>query len=275
MLNWIKKRTRSSATAPAGSVFDQYERSLPCDQNAIDALAGWNSAFPPAFNITAGAHHLYADGRIQKALQHFGSLEGKTVLEIGPLEGMHTFMLNQARPRVIDAVEANKLCFLRCLVTKQILDIDRARFVLGDIQEWLEKGGQEYDLAIASGVLYHMHDPARFLQLLAPRAKSLFVWTHFFLDSAMPKGDVRRTPFSGSLKSKNIEGLSVRYYERSYFNANANASFCGGMKDQHYWMHREDILDLLGRLGYSSIVIQDEVHDHPGGPCFSLLASKP
>lgn len=71
-----------------------------------------------------------------------------------------------------------------------------------------------------------------------------------------------------------VDGVSVRYYERSYHHANANASFCGGMKDRHFWMHRDDILVLLRAFGFSHIDIRDEDLNHPGGPSFSLLARK-
>ncbi|WP_245297414.1 class I SAM-dependent methyltransferase [Rhizobium lusitanum] len=255
-------------------IFDQYEQSIPSHQNAIDALSGWNCAFPPALNLNAGALPLYADDRIAWALQSFGSIEGKKVLEVGPLEGMHTYMLHSHLPARIDAIEANRLCFLRCLVTKQILNIDTASFMLGDIQSWLTERDETYDFALASGVLYHMADPGEFLRLLASRTKAVFIWTHFVLEDAMPEGDVRRLPFSGKVETRMVDGVPVRYYERSYHHANANASFCGGMKDRHFWMHRDDILMLLRKLGYSDIVIRDENLNHPGGPSFSLLARK-
>src|SRR5262249_16817371 len=155
---------------------------------------------PTALGLNAGKHHLYADDRLDWALRSFGSIEGKTILEVGPLEGMHTYMLHRQRPARIDAIEANRLCFLRCLVTRQILDISSASFLLGDIQAWLTDHEEVYDFAIASGVLYHMADPGEFLRLLASRANAVFIWTHFFLEEAMPKGDVRRNPFSGKVE---------------------------------------------------------------------------
>ncbi|NTJ06670.1 class I SAM-dependent methyltransferase [Rhizobium lusitanum] len=273
MLGFSKRSPKKLSKDPL-EIFDQYEQGIPSHQNAIDALSGWNCAFPPALNLNAGALPLYADDRIAWALQSFGSIEGKKVLEVGPLEGMHTYMLHGHLPARIDAIEANRLCFLRCLVTKQILNIDTASFMLGDIQSWLTERDETYDFALASGVLYHMADPGEFLRLLASRTKAVFIWTHFVLEDAMPEGDVRRLPFSGKVETRMVDGVPVRYYERSYHHANANASFCGGMKDRHFWMHRDDILMLLRKLGYSDIVIRDENLNHPGGPSFSLLARK-
>ncbi len=273
MLGFSKRSPKKASKGPL-ETFDQYEQDKPAHQNAVNALQGWNCAFPPEFNLNAGKLPLYADDRVDWALRSFGSIEGMNVLEVGPLEGMHTYMLHSQRPARIDAIEANRLCFLRCLVAKQILNISTASFMLGDIQAWLKEGEEVYDFALASGVLYHMADPGEFLRLLARRCNAVFIWTHFVLEDAMPEGDVRWLPFSGKVETKMVDGVPLRYYERSYHHANANASFCGGMKDRHFWMHRDDILMLLRELGFNEVTIRDEDLSHPGGPSFSLLARK-
>ncbi|WJH39070.1 class I SAM-dependent methyltransferase [Aliirhizobium terrae] len=268
-------RKRASRVEPGDSFFEQYCQDAPTPQNAIDTLTGWNSAFPPSAQVLAGTHPLYADGRIVWALERSGSIVDKRILEIGPLEGMHTYMLNQQNPLLIDAIEANKQCFLRCLVSKEILHIDRARFHLGDALKWLETTESRYDLGVASGVLYHMADPGLFLKNLSARCDKIYLWTHYFSDTAMPHTDVRRQAFSGSTTDRVIDGIPVTYHERRYFNANETKAFCGGMKDRHYWMNKEDILRLLSALGFTDIEVAHDTPDHPGGPCFSVFASRP
>lgn len=272
---WIFKRFLANRRGrePKQS-FEQYELGMPTNQSAVDAVPGWSSAFPPEKGVTAGKLPLYNDDRVDWALRTFGPLGGKDVLEVGPLEGMHTFMLDRAGAQNVDAVEANRQCYLRCLITKQIMGINNANFWLGDIQHWLVNTDKSYDLALASGVLYHMADPVEFLQQLAARSRAIFLWTHFYYEPAMPDGDPRRTPFTGAVKQREFEGSTIRYYERRYHQANTNASFCGGSRDIHNWMHRDDILDLLRQLGFANITIRSEELDHPGGPCFTLLARR-
>lgn len=281
-LKWLSFRKSNSAKlgTPAldrekmdAGVFAQFEMRPPHHQNAIDALPGWSSSFPVP-GLQAGSIPLFQDGRILSALKAYGSIEGAEVLEVGPLEAMHTFILNDRRPANIDAIEANHSCFLRCLVTKEILKLDRASFYLGDIQKWLEKTDKTYDFALASGVLYHMPDPGEFLHLLSKRARAVFIWTHFFDDDAMPSSDVRRRPFSGRVELRSVAGIDLHYHERRYQNADQNASFCGGMKDRHFWLEKNEILALLERLGYSTIEIQAIDNEHTGGPCFSVLARR-
>ena len=254
--------------------FAQYEKRIPAQQNAIDAMPGWSSAFPPSAQVSAGTIPLFADTRILKALAMHGSIEGKHVLEVGPLEGMHTYILSEHGVARVDAVEANKLCYLRCLVTKEILNLDRAAFHLGDIQLWLRDKNISYDFGLASGVLYHMPDPGEFLYLLSRRVRSVFIWTHYYDEASMPKSDVRHNPFTGIVELRSVAGMDLHYHERGYQHANTEASFCGGMKDRHYWLRKKEIISLLQHLGYDSVIILDDDPLHGGGPCFSILATQ-
>ena len=265
---------RKSGDISAAEEFTQYEMRLPTHQNAIDLLPGWSSAFPSNLGLSAGNIPLFADERILAALESYGSIEGKSVLEVGPLEGMHTYILNGRKPARIDAVEANKQCYLRCLVTKEILKLNRANFYLGDIRSWLSETETVYDLAIASGVLYHMDDPAEFLKKIAARSNAIFIWTHFYDEEAMPPSDLRNLPFSGKVEIRYLDGMELHYHERSYQQANTNASFCGGMRDKHYWMRKAEILSLLSHYGYVDIVELDVNLNHAGGPCISVFARK-
>lgn len=262
------------ARKPARSVLDEYVDTLPTPQNAVDVVAGWNHALPPVAQASAGTAAFYEDPRILWCIERFGDLAGRRVLELGPLEASHTFMLNQHAPQVIHAIEANKLSFVRCLVAKELLGLDRARFMLGDFQKWLEAREERYDLIVASGVLYHMRDPARLIDLISRRTDATYLWTHYFCDTAMPAGDYRRGAFSGSVETREVSGLTVRLHERSYHEAWRDKSFCGGMHDSHYWMEKPHIIRLLEIHGFNRIEIAHELLDHPNGPCMSIFARR-
>ena len=282
-VNNIFKRLKLGAregTPPTGAkqaetVFDQYDASLPTNQNAIDVLPGWSTALPPDCHVKAGALNTFHDVRMLWAHECFGSLRGKRVLELGPLEAGHTIYLEQQGADVL-AIESNKLAFLRCLIVKELAGLKQARFMLGDFVKWLETTDETYDLIIASGVLYHMHDPLGLLELASNHSTSLFLWTHFFSDEAMPPGDPRRD--AGILSDRpdivEFHGMPMRLYGRTYANSDANDDFNGGMLDAHSWLHREDILTALRLLGYVDIKITHETPDHQNGPSFSVFASK-
>lgn len=255
-------------------VLDQYVDAAPCPQNAIDAVPGWNHAMPPHVGAAAGDTHLYQDARIPWCLEQFGSIAGRKILELGPLEGMHTYLLDQQQPAFIHAIEANRLAFLRCLITKELLEIKHAKFMLGNFLPWLEQTDVRYDLIVASGVLYHMSNPVRLLELIGQRSDAIYLWTHCFSEEAMPKGDLRREALSGEVETIAFRGINVPLYRRGYHNAWKAKEFCGGMHDRHYWMEKDDIVRILGLLGFDDIRMAHDHPDHPNGPAFSVFARR-
>lgn len=258
---------------PVG-LLDEYVPGLPTPQNAVDALPGWNSALPPQAGAIAGPAPLYFDPRILWAIEQFGPLAGKSVLELGPLEASHSFMLEQAGPAVLHCIDANRLSFLRCLVVKELLGMKTARFYLGDFSAWLEQHKHPYDLIVASGVLYHMLEPARLLEQIAARSNAFYLWTHYMDDAAMPPHDPRREAFDGEILLVESHGVRVRMHKRSYHGAWRQKYFCGGMLDLHHWVERDDIVSLVRALGFDDVRIAHDEPNHKNGPAFSLFARR-
>ncbi|WP_207954636.1 hypothetical protein [Saccharopolyspora elongata] len=77
----------------APSILDEYVTSAPSPQNAVDVFAGeWSSQLPaPLQHVQAGPLPLFDDARVSWAIECFGGVAGSRVLEIGPLEGGHTY----------------------------------------------------------------------------------------------------------------------------------------------------------------------------------------
>jgi len=219
----LEARSISAASARSVSdnpVLDEYVVGTPCAQNAVDALPGWNLALPPQAGVAAGHGAFYNDPRILWALKQFGSIEGRKILELGPLEASHTWLLEQHGPSEIHAIEANKLSYLRCLVVKELVELKTAKFYLGDFNKWLENVEQRYDLVVASGVLYHMDDPIGLLERIAKRTDAFYLWTHYMSDEAMPDGDPRptrraRAPLQAVVLRRVAEQVVLRRHSRS------------------------------------------------------------
>jgi hypothetical protein len=267
-----------SALAKGGArkdvVLDEYVVGMPCAQNAIDVLPGWNQALPPPADVVAGRGAFYHDPRILWAIEQFGSIEGRKILELGPLEASHTWLLEQHGPSEIHAIEANKLSFLRCLVVKELVDLRKAKFYLGDFAAWLNNDERRYDFIVASGVLYHMEDPIRLLELIAARTDAFYLWTHYMSDEAMPDGDPRRGAIIGPAEIQDWRGVPVRLYKRSYYGAWRSKSFCGGMYDLHRWVEKNDIVRVINALGFDDVRLAHDEPNHDNGPSFSVFARR-
>jgi hypothetical protein len=242
-------------------------------QNAVDTVDGWNTSFPPRYELKAGSLATYNDPRIIWAMECFGSLDGRHVLELGPLEGSHTAMIEAAGARV-DAIEANQHAFMRCLITKEILGLTRSKFWLGDFLKALENWEQSYDLIVACGVLYHLKNPLSLIELVARRTNAVYFWTHVVTEESMPRSDPRRLVIAPEVENLQFRGMNMRAYRRTYANAENNVTFCGGIADEHRWLHRDDLLEALKVVGFTDIRTAHEEPNHLYGPALSIFARK-
>lgn len=171
------------ARLPRRPATDEYETGAPSPQRALNLYAGeWASHLPASFAACrAGPMPLFDDARLVWAIERLGGVDGAHVLELGPLEGGHTWMIEQRGAARITAIEANRRAFLKCLVMKEVVGTSRARFLLGDFMAFLRESPEaRFDVAIASGVLYHMPAPVELLARLARASERLYLWTHHY-----------------------------------------------------------------------------------------------
>jgi hypothetical protein len=253
------------------SVNDACVFALPSDQNAIDLIEDWTSCFPPEFNVKAGQMPLWHDPRVTWAVNALGGVQGKSVLELGPLEAGHSFMLEQAGAVSVLAIEANKRCFLKCLIAKEVLRLERCRFMLGDFVQFLRRDTALYDVGWVSGVLYHMEDPVELLSLMSKRVNSIYLWTMYMNDAVLSR--TWAFPIVGTRTVAN-SGKEFLYYDRSYAGAESTTNFCGGVYSGAAWLRKEDIMEALRLFGFQNIVIGFDDPNHQNGPAMGLIATK-
>ena len=111
--------------------------------------------------VSGPARHFGADPRPGFAFAHIKQetiLRGARILELGPLEGGHTYQFERLGAAELIAIEANVEAYLKCLIVKELVGLRRSRFLLGDFIEYLKLDTTRYDLVFCCGVLYHMRD---------------------------------------------------------------------------------------------------------------------
>jgi hypothetical protein len=258
------------------SILDVYTHEPPSISNALELFAGqWSSKLPGELGVLGpGPVPLFEDNRIDWLVAQLGGIEGFDVLELGPLEAGHSYMLEQAGAAHITAIEANSRAFMRCLLVKEIVGLSRTSFLYGDFVPWLKANDTHYDLTLASGVLYHMVDPAGFLADMARSSDRVFIWTQYH-DAEIIGASPRLAAKFPSHEVATIDGVSYTKHRYEYEAALSLAGFCGGNQPHSTWLGRDDILTLLAHFGLTEISIAFEEPDHPNGPAFSLLAQRP
>jgi hypothetical protein len=257
---------RAQAARLAGRrVTSEYVKAAPSPQHALDLFAGeWSSYLPGEFgHFRAGPLPLFHDDRLTWAIERLGGVERLSVLELGPLEGAHTWMLEQRGVGSVLAIEANRHAYLRCLVLKEML---------GDFVEYLrEHEDRRFDFAVASGVLYHLPDPVDLLARLARAAPRLYLWTHYYDEEFLQRRPRVHARFRGSL-SHTVAGFTHTLYPFRYEASRFSASFCGSGEASPRWMDREGLLGALASFGYDRIEVAFEEPSHIHGPSLALVA---
>ena len=80
------------------NILDAYIIKAPNSQNMLDIFSGeWSSRLPAGSNLVTSPGHaaLFDDPRIDWAAEILGGFAGKTCLELGPLEGGHSYMMQK------------------------------------------------------------------------------------------------------------------------------------------------------------------------------------
>jgi hypothetical protein len=260
---------------PTADLPADYAVAPPHPQQTIDLFAGqWASQLPGELaSLRAGSVPAFEDPRIEWGLARLGGVADQRVLELGPLEGGHSYMLERAGAREVIAIEANPRAYLRCLVVKELLALQRTRFLYGDFIQQLRSDTTRYDLCVASGVLYHLRNPVELIELVARRTDRVIVWTHFHEAERISRDPDLARRFTAAIASYYGE-LRHTLHRFEYADALAAPTYCGGGAGFSYWLERADLLAAWRHFGLTGIEVAFEDHDHPNGPCLTLTARR-
>ena len=252
--------------------FAKFEHRHPSPQNAVDLFSGkWASNLGEVCPVLgSGAADLFKSDERPRLAAHAlgdaaGRLDSMSILELGPLEGAHTYQLEQLGAARVMAIEANAEAYLKCLIVKEILGLTKSRFVLGDVIEYLSGTPERFDIVFCSGVLYHMQDPVNLIKLISLVTDKCFVWTHYH--------DKRRGDCGRISDPVCRHGFSTMYYRITYPNM-GYGRFWGGNKREASWMERDSILACFHHFGFSTLDVLRESRDDTNGASFSFAAAR-
>jgi hypothetical protein len=251
----LRSRFRSAVSAFREPPDRHVLTSAPSPQNALDIFRGtWTSKLPPPLDrAEAGPIPLFQDDRLAWGLKELG-VRNRSVLELGPLEGGHTYMLANAGASSVVSIEGDTRNYLKCLVTKELFQLQRVNFLCGNVVEYLRTTAARFDLCIASGVLYDMLDPVELIARIAMRCSSVYVWTHYY------DKDVCANNPDFDHKGRRSEYAGFKY---TLHRVSRTAS----------WMSRDELLTCFRRFGLPDITVAHETRDPPG-PSFSFIAEQ-
>jgi hypothetical protein len=248
-----------------------YHETEPRESAAFALFADdWITVARDACMDTTSFAH---DERIERLLEAAGGLEGQSVLELGPLEGAHTRILEAAGAGSVLSIEANTGAFLRCLIAKNHLGL-RARFLLGDFGRYLRNCRDRFDFVLAAGVLYHLTDPVSIMRDLVKVSNRIGISTQVFDPDHPFCASFRFT--QTPLTVADGEG-TVRLYRHQNYPFGLRSlrfvpKYMGGSASSSMWMRIEDIAGFFKRQGFRFDVL--ELRDTPHGPLLLAFAER-
>ena len=127
--------------------------------------------------------------------------------------------------------------------------LTNVEFLLGDAVSYLETNRTNFDVIMASGILYHLTEPVRFLDLICQRTNRIFLWTHYFDPEIVRQSEKMLQKFEA-------EPLIIddyKHYRYHYQEALKWEGFCGGNFPSSYWLTLDDILVILDKNGFNDI----------------------
>ena len=255
-----------------------YVGEAPSARVAVEIFRGeWSSKLPGELAAVSGTFDAFDDPRVRLAVDAVGGIDGARVLELGALEGGHTWMLEQMGADEIVAVEGNTRAFLRCLITKETVGLARSRFLCGDFVSYLrEHPDERFDFVWASGVLYHVQEPLELLETIARSTDRLGLWTHYYDAAIIEDRPLLHARFDHTPEARSLLARSYELHTFHYGDERVDNAFCGGSRPTARWMTRDDLLACLSDLGFRhhEIPAECDERDHPFAPAILVSAWK-
>jgi len=199
-----------------------------------------------------GAISAIGDARVDQFFRF--APEAATILELGSLEGAHTFILAQ-RPGVkrVLALEGREFNLRKARFVQELLHVSNAEFAQANLESSDLAAFGKFDAVFCSGLIYHLPEPWKLISQLPALAPNLFIWTHY-------AADADTEIVSDGLRGKiHPEGGA--------------AEPLSGLSPTATWLTLGSLITSLTKSGYGSVHVIDNDLSHANGPAVTIGAT--
>lgn len=211
----------------------------------------WITRFSIDGRAYGGSVDLSNDIRIAQFEMAFPG--AKRLLELGSLEGGHTFEVARPPGRTVLGVEGREENVAKAETVRRVLGIENVRFIVGNLEGPLLDTLGFFDAILCIGLLYHLPAPSKLIDSFRRASDRVFIWTHYASDT--DTADVEENGLSGC-----------------WYNEFGRADPLSGLSARSFWPTLPSLLGRLERNGFIVTVIDKEpAHEH--GPAVTLAAT--
>lgn len=220
----------------------------------------------PSIGYTIDTHpHFRAARRLLNALYPDG-LEGKTLLDVGCLEGGYAVEFARLG-MVATGIEVRESNYQNCIFVKNRVKLPRLTFVRDDAMNLGQYG--QVDVIFANGLLYHLDKPKEFLKAAAAACRKVLILQTHFATSGPSPGNIR---YKLSELDEN-EGLLGRWFHEHDLELGDELDHFKWMSwsnQRSFWICKEHLLDAVKKVGFDVVLEQydaldDILHDLKAG----------
>lgn len=214
-------------------------------------LSPWIYQFEIDGRTYGGGISAAGDVRLERFLR-FAPHPG-TILELGSLEGAHSFQLAQ-HPGVkrVLALEGREANLRKARFLQGLLQIHNVEFRQANLEETALATFGNFEAVFCCGLLYHLPEPWKLLAQLPAVAPLLFIWTQY-----APENEAH--DIGNGLRGKiHIEG--------------GVDEPLSGMSPTATWLTLDSLCDLLRTSGYKAVEVLHDDPTHSNGPAVTIGA---
>lgn len=217
----------------------------------FDRRQPWVTKFTINGAAYGGAFDAMNDARLAQFHEHFPNV--KTILELGSLEGGHSFGLarNTNVQRIV-ALEGRPFNIERAQFVQKLLGVDKVTFVEANLEETDLAAHGQFDAVFCAGLLYHLPEPWKLIAQCARVSPGLFIWTHYAADD----------------NTVEVNGYQGKWYQESGLRDPLS-----GMSKESFWPTLAFLKTMLSQHGYDKVHVIEDDPKHPHGPATTLAAT--
>jgi len=217
------------------NAFSFYSVRLPDGSLTIPG-ADWEMSNHPVF---IGAKNFLTDT--------FGDqLKGKSILDLGCLEG--GFSAEFARLGMqATGLEVRTSNVEKCFYLQSKLGLPNLKFVQDDCWNFTQYGNS-FDVIFCSGLLYHLSEPRKFIDMMAGACDHLILDTHYALDADHPNIILEETG-----TNEGLSGRWAREYEDGKDNKVDDARWSSWGNTRSFWPYKNEVLRAVEEAGFRDL----------------------
>lgn len=195
------------------------------------------------------------DYRLRVAVQACGgSLVGKTIIDLGCLEGGFSVAFARCGAKHVVGVEARSLSVERCELTRRLLGLENLEFVHGDALSELEGNPQGFDLIFMSGLLYHLANPALLLEAARRGSRGAVLIDTHVAGREGPSHGCSADTVTLTHRGRTYQGRAFAEFPADESREMRESLLWASWGDAtSFWPFREDLERLLADSGFTEV----------------------